>query len=278
MSTEKVEINSAVAEKSIEDQIKDLKEQGIDIDNLESEDGTKIIVSEPNTETETIENQRPEWLPEKFKSAEDLSKAYSELEKQFSSQKSEPLKKEANGLTIPKDDGKTVENEITPQVTSLEKFTEEYSEKGELGEASYGELAKQGLSKELVDGYIAGQKAIADTQTANIHSVVGGKEEYNELISWAETNLSEAEQNAFNDLADTGTTEQIKMAVQGLMAKAGVTSPSQQKFVEGNVNNISTDQFTSVSQVTDAINDPRYEKDHVYRKNVERKLGNSSVF
>jgi len=68
------------------------------------------------------------------------------------------------------------------------------------------------------------------------------------------------------------------MAVQGLMTKAGVTATSQQKFVEGDVNNISTEQFTSVSQVTDAMNDPRYDKDPVYRKDVERKLGNSSVF
>tara|TARA_B110000305_G_scaffold181006_1_gene200776 strand:- start:1566 stop:2402 length:837 start_codon:yes stop_codon:yes gene_type:complete len=278
MSTEKVEINSAVAEKTTEQQVQDLKEQGIDINTLESEDGSRVIASEPDTQTQNTENQRPEWLPEKFKNAEELSKAYSELEKQFSGKKAEPVKKDDDDLTIPKDEDKTFENETSPQLNSLDKYSEEYAENGELGEASYGELAKQGLSKELVDGYIAGQKAIADTQTAEIHSVVGGKPEYDELITWAGTNLSEAEQTAFNDLTATGTTEQIKMAVQGLMTKAGVTATSQQKFVQGDVNNISTEQFTSVSQVTDAMNDPRYDKDPVYRKEVERKLGNSSVF
>lgn len=272
MSTEKVEINSAVAEKTTEQQVQDLKEQGIDINTLESEDGSRVIASEPDTQTQNTENQRPEWLPEKFKNAEELSKAYSELEKQFSGQKAEPVKEETDEIAIPK------QETVAPEVNTLDKYSEEYAENGELGEASYGELAKQGLSKELVDGYIAGQKAIADTQTADIHSVVGGKPEYDELITWAGTNLSEAEQTAFNDLTATGTTEQIKMAVQGLMTKAGVTATSQQKFVEGDVNNISTEQFTSVSQVTDAMNDPRYDKDPVYRKDVERKLGNSSVF
>ena len=98
-------------------------------------------------------------------------------------------------------------------------------------------------------------------------------------MQWASDNLPEAEVKAFNDLTYTGTTEQIKMAVQGLMTKAGVSPNSpQQEMVQGDVNNISTEQFTSVAQVTEAMNDKRYETDPVFRKEVERKLANSSVF
>jgi len=273
MSTEKVEINEAVAQKSTEEQVKELKEQGIDVNTLQSEDGTTIVATEPDAQTQTVDNQRPEWLPEKFKNAEELSKAYSELEKQFSGKKEETVKEEAKDIAIPKQETKA------PEVNSLDKYTEEYAEKGELAEASYQELAKQGLSKELVDGYIAGQKAIADTQTSDIQSVAGGQQQYGELIDWAGKNLSEAEQTAFNDLTQTGTTEQIKMAVQGLMTKAGMTTQSQQQeMVQGDVNNISTEQFNSVAQVTEAMNDKRYETDPVFRKEVERKLANSSVF
>jgi len=274
MSTEKVEINEAVAQKSTEEQVKELKEQGIDVNTLQSEDGTTIVATEPDTQAQNIENQRPEWLPEKFKNAEDLAKAYSELEKQFSSKKDEPVKEEASeDLTIPKEEVKS------PESISLDKYSEEYAEKGVLSEKSYQDLAKQGLPKDLVDGYIEGQKAIADTQSAEIQSVVGGKEQYGELMQWASDNLPEAEVKAFNDLTYTGTTEQIKMAVQGLMTKAGVSPNSpQQEMVQGDVNNISTEQFTSVAQVTEAMNDKRYETDPVFRKEVERKLANSSVF
>ena len=108
MSTEKVEINEAVAQKSTEEQVKELKEQGIDVNTLQSEDGTTIVATEPDTQAQNIENQRPEWLPEKFKNAEDLAKAYSELEKQFSSKKDEPVKEEASeDLTIPKEEVKS---------------------------------------------------------------------------------------------------------------------------------------------------------------------------
>lgn len=273
MTTGKVEINSAVAEKSVDEQVKELNEQGIDINTLQSTDGSKVIASEPDTQVQNIENQRPTWLPEKFKNAEELSKAYSELEKQFSGKKAEPVQEEADEVAIPKQENLPLEQ------NSLDKYSEEYAEKGELGENSYKELAKQGLSKDLVDGYIAGQKAIADTQTADIQSVAGGKEQYGQLIDWAGKNLSDNEQTAFNDLTQTGTTEQIKMAVQGLMTKAGMTTQSQQQeMVQGDVNNISTEQFNSVAQVTEAMNDKRYETDPIYRKEVERKLANSSVF
>ena len=72
MSTQKVEINEAVAQKSTEEQVKELKEQGIDVNTLQSEDGTQVVASEPETQAQNIENQRPEWLPEKFKNAEEL--------------------------------------------------------------------------------------------------------------------------------------------------------------------------------------------------------------
>ena len=56
------------------------------------------------------------------------------------------------------------------------------------------------------------------------------------------------------------------------------TQSQQQEMVQCDVNNISTEQFNSVAQVTEAMNDKRYETDPMYRKEVERKLANSSVF
>ena len=268
----KVEINTAEAQPTNEDAIKELKEQGINIETGADEDGNRAIATEPNIDAQTIEDQRPDWLPEKFKSAEELSKAYSELEKQFSGKQEEPVNEEVKpeGLEIPKDAPSTG--------FDMGKFADEYADKGELSNNSYNELAKQGLDKGLVDEYIRGQKAIAETQTTQVYETVGGQEKYSELISWAGNNLSEGEQTAFNDLTATGSIDQIKLAVQGLMTKAGMTNQPQQEMIQGDVNNTAVEQFNSVQQVTEAMNDPRYDKDPVFRKEVERKLGNSSVF
>ena len=272
---EKIEIDTAEAQPTNEDAIADLKAQGINVDTGADEDGNRAIATEPNIDAQNLENQRPEWLPEKFKSAQELSKAYSELEKQFSGKKSEaePVKEEANkdALEIPKG---------TPTGFNMGKFADEYADKGELSENSYTELAKQGLDKSLVNEYIKGQKAIAETQSAQVYDTVGGQQKYGELIDWASKNLSEGEQTAFNDLTSTGSIDQIKLAVHGIMTRAGMSASQNQpqEMIQGDVNNTSIEQFNSVQQVTEAMNDPRYDKDPVYRKQVERKLGNSSVF
>ena len=272
---EKVEVDTSEKQPTNDDAVKELKEQGINVDTGENADGDRVTISEPNTDAQNLENQRPDWLPEKFKSAEELSKAYSELEKQFSNNKSEaePVKEEVkkDGLEIPKDAPSTG--------FDMTKFADEYADKGELSANSYTELEKQGLDKGLVNEYIRGQKAIAETQTAQVYETVGGQQKYGELIDWAGKNLSEGEQTAFNDLTASGSIDQVKLAVQGLMTRAGMSKQEQQQeMIQGDVNNTSVDSFGSVKQVTDAMNDPRYEKDPAYRNEVDKKLGNSSVF
>ena len=101
---------------------------------------------------------------------------------------------------------------------------------------------------------------------------------YAQLLDWSSKNLNQAEKDAFNDTIDNGSTEQVKIAVQGLMSRAGMSPDNaQQNLFEGDVNVTNTDTLGSVAQVTDAMNDPRYSKDPAYRKEVEEKLARSSV-
>ena len=272
MSTDRIEITPDTDEKSLEQSAEELqKNDGVDVskDNPVNADGTSVTIKDNKQEDlQQSTEDRPNWLPSKFKNAEELSKAYGELEKQFSSrtQQEEPKSE----TKIPEVDSKRVQ--------SLDKFYNEFAEKGSLAETSYAELAKQGLTKELVDGYIEGQKALSDNAINAVHEVAGGKERYAELIDWAAKNLSEGEQTAFNNMVDANNTDQAKFAVQGLMTRAGMTNnPSQPELFQGTSDITPTDSYQSVSQVTDAMNDPRYEKDPAYRKKVTDKLGRSTV-
>ena len=180
--------------------------------------------------------------------------------------------------TRPKEEAKPAEEtkaEEAPQ-QGLDKYYEEYAEKGELAETSYSELAKLGLDKTLVDSYIEGQNLISDTNTKQIQDIAGGKEEYTELVNWATDNLSDAEVKVFNDMVEGGDIETAKFAVQGLMSKAGA-NPKQPSLFEGTSDVVSKDAFASVAQVTEAMNDPRYETDPAYRRQVEEKIGRSTV-
>ena len=259
MSTQKQEISLDTSNMSLEEQAKTQTETQAVVSN----DETRVEVSETDNTTRSTDEVRPDWLPEKFKSAEDLAKAYSELEKK----QSEPVEQPAEDATY--------ENETTPQ--PMDKFYSEYQEQGGLSEKSYEELGKMGLDKHLVDGYIAGQEAIANTEVQQIHNLVGGQENYTKVIDFAKTNLNEVEQNAFNETLETGSIEQVKFAVQAIASRAGVNSEQPQSMINGDTIETSSDTFESSAQVIEAMNDKRYQTDPAYRKKVEDKIARSTA-
>jgi len=261
MSTQTVEVKSDDTNISLEEQAKQVEQnQTLEV----SEDGTRVEVKSNDDTSKSTDETRPEWLPEKFSSAEDLAKAYSELEKKQSAPQEEIVQ--------------NTEEQSQPETSEMTKFYTEYSQNGELSEKSYNELSKMGLDKNLVDGYIAGQQAIANSEVKMVHDTVGGEENYSKVIEYAKNNLTEAEQNAFNETLDTGSIEQVKFAVQAIANRAGVSGEQPQQMINGDTNDVSTEVFESVAQVTEAMNDPRYANDPAYRKQVELKLAKSSVF
>ena len=128
----------------------------------------------------------------------------------------------------------------------------------------------------MVDTYVAGLKAKADASTAKIYEVAGGKDKLEELHSWASENLSVSQRDAYNAAMDaslqSGDTAGAEMAIRGLQAMAkeargpqlntGGTAPTGGDVVP----------FASQKHFIDAINDPRYETDSVYRKKLEMRL------
>ena len=204
-------------------------------------------------------NERPEWLPEKLANAEELAKAYGALEKKMSSKPEEPVK-EAD-LKISEADNKTGQ---------LDKFYDEYAEKGELSETSYSELQNIGLSKEVVDAYISGQQALAEQKANSIMSTVGGKEQYTEMVNWASKNLSSEEIKAFNNTVDNGSLEQAQLAIAGVQAKysANNTEPNLFSGTKADTNV----GYRSVGEMLADINDPRYTTDSAFRADVENKV------
>jgi len=204
-------------------------------------------------------NERPDWLPEKFANAEELAKAYGALEKKMSSKPEEPVK-EAD-LKISETENKSGQ---------LDKFYEEYAEKGELSETSYSELQNIGLSKEVVDAYISGQQALAEQKANSIMSAVGGKEQYTEMVNWASKNLSSEEIKAFNNTVDNGSLEQAQLAIAGVQAKYSANNNEPNLFsgtkADTNVG------YRSVGEMLADINDPRYTTDSAFRADVENKV------
>ena len=225
-------------------------------------------VKEPQAQQE-----RPEWLPEKFESAEALAKAYGELESKMGQgeQEQEQVEEEPSKETEPTTEPNPVESIITD--ASVE-FAEN---EGKLTDDTYEALAKAGISRELVDRYAAGQASLQSQEETAIKSAANG--EYDEMAEWAGKSLSDSEFNAFNEAVNQGTVEQAQLAVKGLharyQAEVGSSGP---KLVTGNTTGTSTLPYQSMQEVSRAMQDPRYKSgDKAYHAEVDRRLAVSNI-
>ena len=230
---------------------------------------------------------KPEGLPEKFNSVEELVKSYSELEKKLGEQ-SQPTKesvdpvsktevKEETKEEQPKSDLDIATKAVDSAGLNMDSLAEEYAKDGKLADKSYQSLEKAGIPKEYVDRFIAGQQAIADQQSASVKNMVGGAESYDAMSEWASNNLSETEKQAYNTAVNSKDLEAVKLAVVGLKARYAQATGSEPKLVEGKASPSGEQGFESWAQVTQAMSDPRYSKDPAYQAEVKNKLANSKI-
>ena len=218
---------------------------------------------------ESTQQDRPEGLPEKFNSIEEMAKSYHELESKLGASSSE---EEETPATEGEANQEAVENIIG--VDAFEKYSTEYMDnEGKLSEESYKELQeKYNFSPELVESFIKGQEALTSIDLDDVYGSIGGEEQYKGLMEWAGENLPENEVEAYNHTvhnADIGT---IKLTLQGLHARytnAGGSAPS---LVTGTGRG-SVGGYESKAQMIADMAKPEYKTDAAFRDKVERKLG-----
>jgi hypothetical protein len=217
-----------------------------------------------NKKEKEEEQPKPEWQGD-FKTPEELRKAYDELRTKMSEGDKTPAEPTA-------EESKAVEDaEI-----DMDKYVKEYGVNKSLTPESYKELADAGLSKEIVDGYIAGQMAQVATATSDLHAAAGGAEEYGLLLEWGKANLPTETQQAYDDLLNGGHFEAAKLALRGFVAQyteANGSTPGS--IAAGNKDGVAgaVQGFASKTEMTDAINDRRYKTgDAAYIKAVEARI------
>jgi hypothetical protein len=240
--------------------------------SLEQEAATQEAANQPKAEPKLAGEEgtpeRPEWLPEKFKTVEDMAKAYSELEKSMSKGE-KPTEAQQEAAT------EAVEN----AGLDMEALSAEYATNGELSQESYDALAKVGITQDMVEAYIAGQEAQASAIQADLLEPLGGDmEAYSEVTAWAADNLSDKEIENFNTVLDSGNTAAIKMAVQNLANKytaANGVEPARQ--LTGKASGNTTGVYESTADLMKDMQNPEYENNPAFRAKVEAKLARSNI-
>ena len=277
-------------------------------DSLTAEEQDSLAVGEE------MAQQQETLLAGKYKNAEELEKAYKELEQKLGSQdepEAEPeveAEAETESETIEeelakgyKEDGTVDYSKVTEtygseisdvmQKAGVDPWSisqEFHDNQGQYTPEMVKQLTDAGFSEAAVKSYFAGRAAesgytskvedITDSQIADIQTKAGGAETYKNLVGWAQQNLSEASINAFDNVINTGTVDEINFAVAGLKAQYDNANGFEGKMYTGKApTSTSQDVFRSQAELVAAMSDARYDKDPAYRQDVIEKLDRSDL-
>lgn len=245
-------------------------EQGEKIAQMQEEDRSRAM--------ENIESEQEDaaLIGGKFKSQEDLLKAYEELQKKMGS--SEPEEEEEPVEEQPEATEETPA-EVTETVNYMNELGRQYEEKGELSAEDVEKLGSMD-PKQLVQAYLAYNSqaksaAMQQSQVDSIMDSVGGAQAYADMIQWASSNLPEAEVNDFNAVTATNNPIAIKFAVQSLANKYRGEVGYEADLVTSGKSAPAVKGFRSHAELSRAIADPRYQTDAAYRQDVEERLSRS---
>tara|TARA_S200002703_G_C3793820_1_gene245064 strand:- start:1404 stop:2216 length:813 start_codon:yes stop_codon:yes gene_type:complete len=222
---------------------------------------------------------KPEWLPEKFSTPEDLVNAYNQLEQQYTQVSQQQEQEQATQEQVA-----DIQSASVPQVSQMldergldmNVFQQEYNETGELSEDAYKALAEAGIDHSVVDTWIQGQEALVEQNINQIYDAVGGQNNYDSMLRWANENLEQWEVDAFNNSIEN-LDPNAMFAVQGLMARMRNSEGIAPKLMTGESLPSTAPKFESLAQVTQAMKDPKYAEDPAYRASVAQMLSNSTV-
>ena len=239
-------------------------------DNLTPDEQENLEVGEK------LEAEQEGLLAGKYKNAEELEKAYTELEKKLGQDKPEDSTEE------------TAEPEPEPEAnqttTLITDASTEYAEKGELSQETLAKFSEMS-SKDLVQAYMEAYKdqskqeaEVADLTESEVNVIrnsVGGDAAYAQIMSWGTANLPQDTMQAFDSLVGSGNAKAIELAVSGLKAQMENATGYEGRMLSGKSPQTSGDVFRSQPELVAAMNDPRYDSDPAYRQDVIAKLERS---
>lgn len=251
--------------------------------------GGKLQAEEESIRQDTYDRARKESEAElnyagKFKSAEDLEKAYLELQKKLG-QKEEATQEEGEDASDEGSDEGTEEEEPSASEevqVLLDASDEYYSNNNELKPETLQKL-KELPSEKLIEAYLELQKnnslavsqPLSDSEAQDIVKSVGGQDAYNETLSWAAENLKPEEVAAYDNVVNSGNKDAIFFAVQALNQRYKDAVGFEGKTVSGKSVKNTIKGFRSQAELARAIADPRYRNDPAYRMDIESKLAAS---
>ena len=245
------------------------------VDNLTAEEQDSLAVGEKLVE------QQDQLLAGKYKDAQELEKAYMELQSKLGEQGKEE--------TASAEEETPEEPKLSTGAALITDAQKEYYDNGnKLSDETLAKFSEMS-SADLLQAYIeinsntpqpveeAQAADITEAQISDIKKSAGGDQVYANVVNWAKDNLDKSQVNAFDEVVNTGSVEAIKLAVAGLKAQYDNANGVEGRMVTGKAPVNSGDIYRSQAELIAAMNDPRYDRDPAYRQDVIEKLDRSNL-
>ena len=253
------------------------------LDNLNADEQDSLQVGEAMIE------EQENLLAGKYKDAQELEKAYVELQKKLgdkgSGDSSEAGDSEDNEEVESKEDKQ--EEEKTEVDTSKDKILDDLWDQAN-GE-KYSEETLEQLSKldsvDIADMHLryrqevekSRPQQITEQQATELKNVAGGEQQYGEMLQWAKDNLDQQEVRMFDTVIERGDPLAAFFAVRSLAYRYQDSQGREGKMVTGTAPRGDGSKFESQAEVVEAMSDPRYDRDPAFRQKVMKKLERSDI-
>lgn len=255
---------------------------------------------------EKMLEEQQDLLAGKYRNAEELEKAYIELQQRFSkgetaepTQETEEAEQEsADSFERYAEDGAVnydaVKQAYGDQLADVFKQAEIdpwemndhfYQNDGTLSQEMYDRLNKAGFSDSVIDSYLGGLRNqlgytdaanLSDSEISEIKKIAGGEKGYQQLTEWASENLSKEDIEAFDEVINTANKAAVRFAVKALMSQYEDAVGRDPELVTGKQSN-QGQAYRSMAEVVRDMQDPRYDRDEAYRMDIMQKLERSNL-
>ena len=245
---------------------------------------------------EEMEAQQESMLAGKYKNAQELEKAYIELESKLGDKDKDEVTEteeteEVSDEPYDKSQLETFEESLRPSVELITEASLEFDEKGSMSPETIEKFSSLS-STDLIKAYEEIQKRgaenrptaeetaavdLTNSQVNQIQNSVGGEQAYQGLLGWASDNLPPEYVQSYDNLVDTGNVEAIQLALNGIRAQYEQTNGYEGRMLQGKAPKSGGDTFRSQAEVVAAMSNPKYDNDPAYRQDVMEKLNRSDI-
>jgi hypothetical protein len=224
---------------------------------------------------EALEEQQQQLLAGKFKDAEDLEQAYIELQRKLGNREADTADEE------PQQEEEVQDEEV--DVDFLERLwqeaQDEYSQETleALQNMDPTDLAQMYLEyrSQVEEG---GQtEVISADDVETLQGIVGGEQQYGQMMAWAQESLSEQEINMYDAVMERGDPLACYFAVNALAFRFQEAQGYDGQMLTGKAPGAQQQGFRSQAELVRAMSDPRYDSDPAYRADVAAKLEMSDL-